>query len=154
MDLIQILINSYSECHYLIKASIILCVLYAPYHFYFSRLKIFFANRIYLLSIVILTFIIPLLSIEIWPQYVKASAMANHDGTVPLQVKFLWLAFLKNTPIIIYVMGVIWMTIQFLIKIKHIIDILKTSEILHINDYKLILSPTLPVSSFFNYIME
>ncbi|MBK8055511.1 MAG: hypothetical protein IPK35_20120 [Saprospiraceae bacterium] len=67
MNSFQFFATYMSDGHYLIKASLILCILYLPFHFIFSREVSFKTNRFYLLSTILLTLIVPLVGFEVLP---------------------------------------------------------------------------------------
>lgn len=63
---------------YLVKVSVCLALFYAFYHFYLKRLTFFSINRIYLLSTLIVSFVIPALQLEVQRSADQPVEMKEH----------------------------------------------------------------------------
>ena len=153
MLLIQTLVTYISELHYILKASLVVCCLYMPYYFLFSKDVTFTANRIYLLGTIALAVFVPLMGIDIFPILVTVSSATTncmHCGQDDVSAQSY---FIQNGFFIFYLAGLTWMVLKLMFRLYGMYNILKKANKTFHKGYTLAIVPYFPVSSFLNTIL-
>ncbi|MEZ4912009.1 MAG: hypothetical protein R2774_14250 [Saprospiraceae bacterium] len=105
------LIEGMPQLPYFAKASFILFILYGIYLMFFSKGTHFFANRVFLIGTIVMTLVLPLISIKAYPIVVKMVAIPNNVATVfqgtKNEIDLFWILTT------IYLFGISWMFYRF-----------------------------------------
>ena len=141
-----------SDLHYLIKASVILCLLYLPFHFIFSREVLFKANRIYLLGSIILTLLLPLVGFDVFPVkgIVSSSSEMVNAGIADPSISYA--DIFRTVKTMIYIIGLIWILGRMASNLLNIYKIIASKEKVKHHNYIFVFGSYFPVSGFFKYI--
>ncbi len=145
---------------YLLESSICLFVFYIMYKMFFQKNTFFQINRIYLLSGALLSFFIPLLHIQSYPQETAVISSAINTAQY-LTIEFntqmdkggVFLTFsCKEIIISIYVLGVTFFSTRLFFKLNKIKRIIQQSEKTEKGGLKTLHTNEQDTSSFFNWI--
>ncbi len=152
MNSFQFFATYMSDGHYLIKASLILCILYLPFYFIFSKEVSFITNRVYLLSTILLTLILPLVGFDVFPVIVTVSS-TNETMKVGITNPSISYANIFRIGLtIMYIVGLIWMLGKMVLNLLNIYKIITSNDKAKHNNYTLVFVSHFPVSGFFKYI--
>ena len=152
MKHLQEILTFHEYFPYFLESSVILCLLFAPFHLYFSREKTFRQNRFYLLFVMFVVLIGPLLKLNVFPvmmdtsqipiiQRISAQNVDKQINTNEINLLF------------IYFLGVVLLSVRLILQLSKIAIYILRSECVKLDGYKLIFGSSFPVSSFFNYIL-
>jgi hypothetical protein len=144
---------------FLLKASICLLVLYLPYLVIFRRTTFFVANRIYLLSAIIFSFILPLIKLPTSEQFIPKAIFEFYEPvftqlpSTRIDSDSINKAIsLSSILMVVYFMGIAFHTVRLLFSIQHILKIKRQNKILIIDDIQIIQTDSSEPFSFFNTI--
>jgi hypothetical protein len=144
---------------FLLKASICLLVLYLPYLVLFRRTTFFVANRVYLLSAILFSFILPLIELPTSEQFIPKAIFEFYEPVLtqlsstridsyPASKIF----SLSLILMVIYFMGIAVHTVRLLLSIQYILKIKRHNKILIVDDIQIIQTDSSEPFSFFNTI--
>ncbi len=150
---------------YLFQVSACQVALYLLYHFTLKNHSFFQANRAFLLFSTFISFIIPLLSFEVWNadtantlsglslSFLNNSPAANPQSVAPSEIgnTLDWPALLIYAFIIIYLLGVLVQLIKIILSIKRVYAFINKNETVQNNNIIRIQSGP-PFFSFWKYI--
>lgn len=144
---------------YMLEVSILFSLLYSLYILIVNRQTVFQLNRWLLLLIYPLSFVIPLISIDVFPVTIEAIKNSVAPTSVPIITEFpeiiesQWSVY--NYLGIIYLMGFTLFSVLFLTNLYNIYLLIKKSEKQEIGNLTVIISnKTKSPSSFFHYIFN
>lgn len=142
---------------YLIEASLILALGYSVYRLFFAHDKDFIRNRIYLLTLTVFSFVLPLVSLPVFAREVilaPVRSVANSTGVERVEVVHT-LDWVSLFPLIYFAVVVI-LSIRLLYHIVYISRVISTSERLVKNNVKYIITDQLtsPASIFDRLIVD
>lgn len=143
---------------YLFEVSCCLALFYLLYHIALRQVLAFNANRIYLLLSYPLSFLIPLLSVKMYPVFYETIMPTHNDGILAPNIS----ENIAHNVVINYwdVLLLIYGIITFLFLIKLIYNILSIFKIIYfsqrqrLNDYILVRHDSQKVYSFFRYLLH
>ncbi len=143
---------------YLFEVSCCLCLFYLLYYIVLRQVPAFNANRIYLLLSYPVSFLIPLLSLNIYPVFYETIIPSNTAETLGQNIP----ENIAHTSALNYfdIIFIIYIFIVFLFFIKMIINILSIFKIIYsnkkqyLNDHILVLHNTPKIYSFFHYLLH
>jgi hypothetical protein len=144
---------------FLLKASVCLLVFYLPYLLLFNRTTFFVANRIYLLSAITFSFVLPFVVIpssaelipnvilEFYePAFIQSTSIQTYSSPI---IKTITLSFILMT---IYSIGAAVQIVRILISIQHILKIKRQGETSIVDRIKIVRTNSTEAFSFFNMI--
>jgi hypothetical protein len=144
---------------FLLKVSVCLLVLYLPYLALFRRTTFFVANRIYLLSAIIFSFILPLIELPAAEQFIPKAifefyepAFTQLPSTRIDSDSINKTISLSSILMVVYFMGIAFHTVRLLFSIQHILKIKHQNKILIVDDVQIIQTDSSEPFSFFNMI--
>lgn len=142
---------------YLIEASLILAIGYMVYRSLFSEDKNFICNRIYLLTLTVFSFVLPLVSLPVFAKEVVLTPVRSLVTPTPLltaeNVSSLeWVTLLP----IIYLSVAVILAIRLIYHISYIARVISTSESLTRDHIKYVITDKLssPASIFDRLIVD
>jgi len=142
---------------YLIELSLILALGYIVYRLFFAEDKNFIRNRIYLMSLLTISFLLPLLSLPVYMQQVMYSStptsnLVSNQNAIDVVDKFTWMSFVEIT----YFSIVVLLSIRLVYHIVTIVKIILTSESVIIDGTNYVITDKLssPASIFDKLIVR
>jgi len=141
--------------NYLIESSLILAIGYLVYHIFFAEDKAFIRNRIYLLSLLVISFLLPLLSIPVFARQVimvpQQSMLTNIKPNLQHVANSL---DVMGILYLIYISVAALLSLRLIYNITYILKVLVSSETVIRNKVKYIITDRVTTpSSFFNYLI-
>lgn len=138
---------------YLLQVAICHTVFYLLYRTLYSNLSYFNFNRIYLLSVTVISFIIPLLSIGVWHpsdhalgSSLSLLALISQGGATPVRSETTDIAvshydlvdLLFPALLTIYLIGCLFVSYKFLRSLWKIHLLIKNNQMVHEEDYRIV----------------
>lgn len=152
MEKLQQILTLLSELPYMVKSSLILCLLFGAYVVHFSKGTYFHANRIFLIGTMVMSVGLPLVSINAFPILVKLSSRTVAENMTPTGTNAPASTYFYILLIAIYFIGLIWMLYQLIRQVNQIVRTILTANIQKKGHVYFVADSGLPISSFFNYI--
>ncbi|MFM9840306.1 MAG: peptidoglycan DD-metalloendopeptidase family protein [Cyclobacteriaceae bacterium] len=144
---------------FLLKVSVCLLVFYLPYLMLFRRTTFFVANRIYLLSAIVFSFILPLIVLPATEQFIPKVIFEFYEPVLTQlpstridsypESKIFSLSLILMG---IYFMGIAVHTVRLLLSIQHILKIKHQNKILIVDNVQIMQTDSSEPFSFFNTI--
>ncbi|MDR7129659.1 TonB family protein [Algoriphagus sp. 4150] len=139
---------------YLAEASICVAITVLFYRFVLSELTFFTLNRVILLSMLMLSFIIPMLSFKLGMVSIGTAEVLLPEFLVGKEVtqqavSFSWQQIVFYT----YLAGVVVMTVHLILGFFTSQRLLGKSKLMHYQDYWIAVHPKFIPASFFSYIL-
>lgn len=144
---------------FLLKASVCLLVFYLPYLLLFNRTTFFVANRIYLLSAIIFSFVLPFVVIasstefipnvilEFYePSLIPSTSIQTHSDPIVKTIT------LSSVLMAVYFIGMAVNIMRLFRSIRHILKTKLQGETSIVDDIKMVRTNTTEAFSFFNMI--
>lgn len=142
---------------YLMKSSICLAALYMIYWFFLKKDTFFMANRIYLISSIIFSFVLPLFKIPIVIADSELTYIAVME-TITITAQKVESGILNNLSIyqklfIVYLTGVAIFSLRFIIQISQLFLLIRKFGVTNIDGLKVVkLDRKYSPFSYFNYV--
>lgn len=140
--------------NYFISFTVCTAIFYIAFYFLFKDKNEHVFNRFYLLTSLLLSIIIPLCHIPVFPEYIEVISNAKPiqeavETTVLPTYIFSW----KDAFLIFYLIGVFVHMILFISRLLNVNKLVKSGKKIPFNGVvKVITSKDIPVSSFMNYL--
>lgn len=142
---------------YLMKSSVCLAVLYLIYWFFLKKDTFFMANRIYLISSIILSFVLPLFKIPVVYEDPELTYVVVMEA-ITITAQKLESGIINNLSVyqklfIVYLTGVAIFFFRFAFQILQLIFLIKKFGVTKMNELKIVkLDRKYSPFSYFNYI--
>ncbi|NQW36687.1 MAG: TonB-dependent receptor plug domain-containing protein [Flavobacteriales bacterium] len=139
---------------YLLKSAGIITLFFLVYKIFLEKDTFFKSIRLFLISGIVLSFIMPLVSITTYKEIITKDlsnfVVVNSSTTTPIEVVFDW----QNLIFILFAIGLCITVGNLLVNLLSLIKLLSQSDVKRYNNFKII-TTTKQISpfSFFNYIV-
>lgn len=137
---------------YPIKVSIIFIIFHFSYIILFSKEMNFYANRIYLISEMVISLLLPFLRFEVFPKYILEQKIEYSSYYPPIISELHSQISEPDYLLHIYLTGVVISILIFIKDIVNLIFKIFKSKSINYRNYKLIISKDVNQFSFFRYI--
>ncbi|MCF6214500.1 MAG: M56 family metallopeptidase [Flavobacteriaceae bacterium] len=139
---------------YLLKSAGIITLFFLVYKIFLEKDTFFKSNRLFLISGIVLSFVIPLISITSYKEVISKNlsnfVVTNSSNTTPIEATFDW----NNLFSILFIIGLCIGIGYLFINLISLIKLLSQSDVKRFNNFKIITTnKQISPFSFFNYIV-